>query len=112
MDERQIVDSLMARQPTEGVFVLADDDGKPVGDVTGLVMRLLVANGGWMAPKADRSSNFMGSGKAEARAVGEALDEAYGLPGMQAVCEIIDDLLPDAGEELEAAWDGIGDWAA
>ena len=112
MDQRRIVEDLLARQPTEGIFVLADDDGTPVGDVTALVMRLLVANGGWVEPHAARASRFLGAGKAAARQVGEELDAAYGLPAMQAVCEIIDDLLPDSGEDLEAAWAGIGDWEA
>ena len=112
MDQRRIVEDLMARQPKVGVFVLADDDGGTVGDVTDLVMRLLAANGGWLEANAARSSRFLTSGKVAARQVGTELDELYGLEAMQAVCEIIDDLLPDAGQELEAAWAGIGDWEA
>jgi cell division GTPase FtsZ len=112
MDEREIVESLMARQPKEGVFVLADDDGNPIGDVTALVMRLLVANGGWQALNKLRASRFLTTGREAARAVGAELDARYGLEAMQAVCEIIDDLLPDAGAELEEAWAGIGGWQA
>ena len=112
MNEREIVESLMARQPTSGVFVLAEDNGMPIGDVTGHVMRLLQCNGGWLEPNETRTSRFLTSGKDAARQVGTELDELYGLEGMQAVCEIIDDLLPNAGRELEAAWYGIGDWEA
>ncbi len=112
MDQRDIVEGLMARQPKDGVFLLADDDGKPIGDVTGFVMRLLAANGGWLEANAARSSRFLTAGKLAARDVGTELDKLYGLEGMAAVCEIIDELLPDAGYELEAAWAGIGDWKA
>ena len=111
MDQKLAVEHLMAADPRVWMFIMADESDAPIGDVTVFVMRLLRANGGWLEPNEARASRFLGKGKAEARSVGADLDRLFGYPGMAAVHDVIDELLPDgAARELEAAWDGIGDW--
>ena len=113
MDPQKITEDLIATAPKSGVFVMTDEAGNSIGDVTNFVVRLLKASGGWLEPNEIRASLFLSRGKEETRIVGTEINAAYGFGGMTVVHGIIDELLPeDAAAELEAAWSGIGEWQA
>lgn len=90
---------------------IKDDAGKVVFDATDFVLGLVRANGGWHEPDEFAASKFLNEGRDQTRKVGEMVFERYGHPGMIAVHDVIETLLPEgAARELEFAWDGIGDW--
>lgn len=113
LDPQTMTENLLATAPRSGVFMMTDEAGDPVGDVTGFVVRLHKAGGGWLEPNEARLSYFLTRGKKEAREVGIEINAAYGVGGMAAVHGIVDELLPNsAAAELEAAWNRIGEWVS
>jgi hypothetical protein len=59
----------------------------------------------------DRASNFLFTARKEAMFIGCELNESRGFTLMQAVCGAVSRYMgSDAAGELDAAWNGIGDW--
>lgn len=58
------------------------------------------------------ASHFLGQARHRARQIGEELNETGGIKLMLAAHEVVGSQLGSgAARELEAAWDGIGEWA-
>ena len=108
MPEREFVFDLSARRPQSGVFMLAGEDGRSIADLTSFVLRLLDTYG---EASENRGSGFLATAHVKAREVGRELCKGFGLNGMMAVHEIIDELLPGASRELGSVWSGIGCWS-
>lgn len=103
---RAFVSAFLRESPRQDIFALSDGT-----DVTGLVVDLLRANGGWQEANEDRASLFLNEGRGAAREVGQKLDAIGGWAAMSAMSEIVTLLLGGvAARELSAAWDGIGQW--
>jgi hypothetical protein len=88
-------------------------DDRTSADVTVALADVLdLLEAGWVDdPDVERASLFLLSGREEARRIGRRIHAGAGWDGMSAVHAAVGVLMgPTAAGELEAAWNGIGDW--
>lgn len=98
------------RSPAPAPVAAAPPPPAPATDeVRGLVEELVRI--GRKSPDGRSSSCFLGTARGRAREIGEKLDGLGGLDLMLAAhAEVARALRGASGRELEAAWDGIGEW--
>ena len=121
---QDIFDQVMAQQDAEArkpeyvveymaapySIVASYEDGTTV-ELSPYVQRLIVANGIWTEPSEERGSLYLGSGRTEAKAVGQEVSDLYGFEMMQALYRVMaDNFIPRVGNGLSCAWHNIGDW--